>query len=92
MLGNPDATGQAGVLYRGGTALTSTERSNALLRGGPRDMSAQPEYRYVEEPTEKVKIFQGNYYDHYEPTAESELHGGRPCRVYVWTGRTYVAE
>ncbi|WUG42427.1 DUF5988 family protein [Kitasatospora sp. NBC_00458] len=72
--------------------MTSTERPNALLRGGPQDISAQPEYRYVEESTEKLKVFQGNYYDHYEPTAENEVREGRAHRVYVWTGRTYVAE
>ncbi|MFE5586824.1 DUF5988 family protein [Kitasatospora sp. NPDC056531] len=72
--------------------MTSTERFNALLRGGPKGLSPRTEYRRVEDLTEKVKVFQGNYYDHYEPTAESELHGDHPCRVYVWIGRTYVAE
>lgn len=65
---------------------------NVILHGGPQSLSADERVRHVENTAEKVKLLQGNHYEHFEPTEETERRRGRDLLIYEWTGCTYVAE
>ncbi|MBA0052241.1 hypothetical protein E0L36_15410 [Streptomyces sp. AJS327] len=65
---------------------------NVLLRGGPDHVTSTKRVRYVPDPEATLKLEVGNTYEHFEPTAETAEHEGRPLRVLRWTRRTYVAE
>ncbi|MEU0304596.1 DUF5988 family protein [Streptomyces sp. NPDC006175] len=66
---------------------------NVILRGGPSPyLSEDQRICYVEQLDEKLKLPRGNRYEHFEPTAESEVHEGVPLRVFTWTGATQFAE
>lgn len=65
---------------------------NALLRGGPAHFPTGERIRYVEDLQQKVKVHQGNRYEHFAPSDEHCSHVGVRLRVFVWTGCTYVAE
>ncbi|MFI1017855.1 DUF5988 family protein [Streptomyces sp. NPDC020965] len=68
-----------------------TNPPNVLLVGGPSELDSQ-RVRYVANTDEKVKVFRGHRYDHFEPTTEVRVEDGREFRVFVWTQCTYVAE
>ncbi|MFD9606600.1 DUF5988 family protein [Streptomyces sp. NPDC056708] len=66
---------------------------NVILRGGPSTyLSEEQRICYVEQLDEKLKLLRGNRYEHFEPTAGSELHDGVPLRVFTWVGATQLAE
>lgn len=71
---------------------TGSADVNVVLRGGPPSLSLRERMRFVRSTDDKLKLFQGNRYDHFEPTGELERHLGRDLHVFVWTGSTYVAE
>ncbi|HEX6526490.1 MAG TPA: DUF5988 family protein [Streptosporangiaceae bacterium] len=67
----------------------STE-ANVVLRGGPPSLHGCE--RYVANTDDKLKLLQGNCYEHFAPTTGIERRSGRDLRVFVWMARTYVAE
>jgi hypothetical protein len=48
--------------------------------------------RHIEDRTDPYKLFMGNRYEHFVPTTETVSFGGEDLQVFVWAGRTYVAE
>ncbi|TVL89504.1 DUF5988 family protein [Streptomyces sp. LX-29] len=73
------------------------EDGNAVLRGGPAALSADPAVENewivrVEDLEQTLKLPCGSHYDHYAPTAEWLERSGRTLRVFRWSRRTYVAE
>ncbi|MCX4547610.1 DUF5988 family protein [Streptomyces sp. NBC_01387] len=71
--------------------MTVTHSPNVLLVGGPSELDGH-RTRYVADTEEKVKVFRGHRYDHFEPTPEISVRDGQEFRVFVWTQCTYVAE
>ncbi|UJW32914.1 DUF5988 family protein [Saccharothrix sp. AJ9571] len=66
---------------------------NVVLRGGPLALpGGNPRFHRVPDEELPLKLVNGNRYEHFRPTTETELHAGRPLRVFEWIGRTYVAE
>ncbi len=58
-------------------------------------MESEPTHlrvRYLQDCTDRYKLFLGNRYEHFEPSAETVSFGGDDLRVFIWTRRTYVAE
>ncbi|MFC5172968.1 DUF5988 family protein [Streptomyces mutomycini] len=71
----------------------SIAEPNVILRGGPSTyLSEEQRIRHVERLDEKLKLPRGDRYEHFEPTAESEVHEGVALRVFTWTGATQFAE
>ncbi|KPC79009.1 MULTISPECIES: DUF5988 family protein [Streptomyces] len=71
----------------------STVEPNVILRGGPSTyLSEEQRICHVERLDEKLKLPRGDRYEHFEPTAESEVHEGVALRVFTWTGATQFAE
>jgi hypothetical protein len=69
------------------------QHANVILRGGGPLIPDGERIRYVANPTERFKLFLGNRYEHYEPTASRQKHDdGRELLVLKWVYRTYVAE
>ncbi|GAA3889090.1 DUF5988 family protein [Streptomyces sedi] len=68
-----------------------SQRPNVILRGGP-SVPDTERVLYVPDPTQRLKIFRGHRYEHFEPTPETALHAGRKLLVFTWSGCTYVAE
>jgi hypothetical protein len=64
---------------------------NVILTGGPK-LADSERVRYVENIQEKLKLFRGHHYDHFEPTGRSTLHDGLALIVFAYTGFTCVAE
>jgi hypothetical protein len=64
---------------------------NVMLSGGP-ELTDDERICHVENTGEKLKLFKGHRYDHFEPTGQNVLHDGSPLAVFAWTGSTYVAE
>ncbi|MEU9478096.1 DUF5988 family protein [Streptomyces sp. NPDC048191] len=68
-------------------------RPNVLLLGGrPPQLSQEERIRYVADVSTKVKVLNGNRYDHFEPTGETVVEEEHELLVYEWSGCTYVAE
>lgn len=65
---------------------------NAILRGGPTQLTDQSCARYVHDTDSTLKLLVGNAYEHFRPTARFEEHQGQHLRVFEWIRRTYVAE
>ncbi|MGC0386163.1 hypothetical protein RKD33_006380 [Streptomyces sp. SAI-129] len=58
--------------------------------GGTQSLHTNP---FVADPTERLKLFLGNRYEHYQPTTARQRHSdGRELLVFKWVYRTYVAE
>jgi hypothetical protein len=73
-------------------SFSAANDANALLRGGPPSLTLRDRIRYVENIDEKIKLPNGNRYEHFEPTGETDLLLGRNLYVFAWAGCTYVAE
>ncbi|MFE7133421.1 DUF5988 family protein [Streptomyces sp. NPDC057638] len=69
-----------------------THSPNVLLVGGPSELDTNQRIRYVANREEKVKVFRGHRYEHFEPTSEVRTEDGHEYQVFVWTQCTYVAE
>ncbi|AXI80298.1 DUF5988 family protein [Peterkaempfera bronchialis] len=70
-----------------------TEEANVILRGGVSSQLKEDErIRYVADRNATLKIARGNRYEHFEPSPEKIRHGDRELQVFVWVGRTYIAE
>ncbi|MEV4046862.1 DUF5988 family protein [Streptomyces sp. NPDC049744] len=68
-------------------------QANVILRGGGPLVPDEERIRYVADPTERLKLFLGNRYEHYQPTTARQRHSdGRELLVFKWVYRTYVAE
>lgn len=68
-------------------------RPNIILQGGP--VESEPPHtrvRYIADRTDRYKLFKGNRYEHFVPSAETLSVGGEDLQVFVWSHRTYVAE
>ncbi|MFD7425799.1 DUF5988 family protein [Streptomyces sp. NPDC059818] len=67
---------------------------NVFLSGGSRFAIPDEErLRYIADlSVGKVKVLNGNRYEHFEASSETALVDDRELRVYVWTQCTYVAE
>jgi hypothetical protein len=65
---------------------------NALLRGGPQHFPVEQRIRHVTDLGDKVKIREGNRYEHFVPSEERCAHFGPQLLVFNWVGYTYVAE
>jgi hypothetical protein len=66
---------------------------NAILLGGPPAGPGPAELLHrTPDPDRVIKLLCGNRYEHFAPSAETEVRDGRPLRVFVWTHCTYVAE
>ncbi len=72
--------------------MDSASEANVILRGGPSSIGWHERVRFVGNIQDKVKVFLGNRYEHFEPTAKTEHYLGLNLLVYRWTGSTYVAE
>ncbi|MET9388390.1 DUF5988 family protein [Streptomyces sp. NPDC002928] len=71
----------------------SAQHPNAILLGGkPPLLDQKDRIRYVEDVDMKVKVLNGNRYEHFEPTAETVEKEGRKLLVYTWSACTYLAE
>ncbi|MEU9715461.1 DUF5988 family protein [Streptomyces sp. NPDC047976] len=73
----------------------TVQSPNVILSGGPSSTAEELDrIRYVEDTTAKVKVLNGNRYEHFEPTGgtvvdpELELE----LLVYAYSGHTYIAE
>jgi hypothetical protein len=64
---------------------------NVFLQGGP-DLPESQRVRYVADTSERVKLFRGHRYEHFEPTPQTLLRSGHTLQVFVWCGCTHVAE
>jgi len=68
-------------------------RPNVLLLGGqPPELGPEERIRYVSDVNTKVKVLNGNRYEHFEPTGETVVQEELELLVYSWSGCTYVAE
>lgn len=67
---------------------------NVFLSGGSRSALADEQrLHYVSDVSmTKVKVLNGNRYEHFEASTETTLVDDRELRVFVWTQCTYVAE
>ncbi|MDT0347328.1 DUF5988 family protein [Streptomyces litchfieldiae] len=65
---------------------------NVILEGGPTPLPDEERVRYVADPGQKIKLYRGHRYDHFEPTAQTSPHHGRELLVFQWSGSTFVAE
>ncbi|WP_331749097.1 MULTISPECIES: DUF5988 family protein [unclassified Streptomyces] len=71
----------------------NTVEPNVILRGGASPyLTDNQRIRYVENTDDKLKLLQGNRYEHFEPTTENEIHDGMQLRVFIWVGGTKLAE
>lgn len=69
------------------------QQPNVLLTGGEDAGIPEPlRLHHTARPDGPVKLFLGNRYEHFEPTADVRYLDGRALRVHIWTRRTYVAE
>lgn len=68
-----------------------TRIPNVVLHGGPA-IPDRDRVRYVEDTTERFKLFRGNRYEHFDPTGETSLHLGEELLVFTWIQSTFVAE
>ncbi|MGO4463654.1 DUF5988 family protein [Streptomyces sp. NBC_01276] len=73
----------------------TVQSPNVILSGGPASNLEELErVRYVEDTNAKVKVLNGNRYEHFEPTGgtvvdpELELE----LLVFAYSGHTYIAE
>ncbi|MGW7007547.1 DUF5988 family protein [Streptomyces sp. NPDC054933] len=70
-----------------------TADPNAILSGGTaRTLPIDRRIRRVENLDDTFKLFTGDRYAHFVPSADTELHDGRLLRVFTWVRDTYVAE
>jgi hypothetical protein len=70
----------------------SSPKPNVMLRGGPDNLVAEMRLQHAANVTEKLKILNGNGYEHYLPTAETVQLEGLELTVFEWSTRTRVAE
>lgn len=71
----------------------STHSPNVILVGGPPpELSQEHRVVFVEDVQTKVKIQNGNRYEHFEPTGEKVVNDKRELLVYAWSACTYIAE
>jgi hypothetical protein len=74
---------------------SAESRPNITLRGGPVEATLQLPHLpvcHIEDRTDTYKLFMGNRYEHFVPTTETVSFGGEDLQVFVWAGRTFVAE
>ncbi|OLE20271.1 MAG: hypothetical protein AUG49_25575 [Catenulispora sp. 13_1_20CM_3_70_7] len=71
---------------------SAAEEPNVILTGGSDWSSPEDRIRFVPPSQEKVKVYLGNRYEHYEPTPETIDYHGRRLRIFAWSGTTTVAE
>ena len=73
--------------------IDSLEEPNAILTGGPTSFF-ENERRIWSTPQldTKIKLLNGNRYEHFAPTPETVFVGGRRLQIFVWSGYTKVAE
>jgi hypothetical protein len=66
---------------------------NVLLTGGTSaNVPEEQRLRFAADPTDTVKVFMGNRFEHFVPTGEVRQVGGQEVHVLEWSRRTYVAE
>jgi hypothetical protein len=71
----------------------SVRSPNVILHGGPPPrLSHEDRIRYVSDVSTKVKVLNGNRYEHFEPTGETVVDGEHELHVFTWSTCTYVAE
>lgn len=70
----------------------SGSEPNAILRGGPSSWPDDLRVLALDDPESTCKLLNGNRYEHFEPTRELAVRGGRQLRVFAWTRCTYIAE
>lgn len=64
---------------------------NVILLGGP-DIPESDRIQYLENTSERFKLFRGNRYEHFDPTPRYSQHLGRQVKVFHWVRSTFVAE
>ncbi|MGW9425564.1 DUF5988 family protein [Streptomyces koyangensis] len=67
---------------------------NVFLSGGSHaGLADEQRLHYVSDlSVTKVKVLNGNRYEHFEASTETTLVDDRELRVFAWTQCTYVAE
>ncbi|WP_419998921.1 DUF5988 family protein [Streptomyces boninensis] len=67
---------------------------NVFLSGGSRlGLTDEQRLHYISDHSvTKVKVLNGNRYEHFEASTETTLVDDRELRVFSWTQSTYVAE
>jgi len=65
---------------------------NVILRGGD-PLRSEDRLHHVPDPAvPKIKLDRVGHYDHFEASRETARRDELELPVFVWTGRTYVAE